>query len=100
MHPTVHLQLCALPMALILLLGPARAQASEHSTDEAPLELPPAALTGATSVLGANYSSDVGIGQVAHMHVPIPTPTLPQGGRAPAEYVVQVLNFRYIITQR
>ena len=27
-------------MALTLLLGPARAQAPEHSTDEAPLELP------------------------------------------------------------
>src|SRR5215471_5151568 len=27
-------------------------------------------------------------------------PTLPQGGRAPAECVVRVLNFRYIITQR
>ena len=31
--------LCALPMALALLLGPARAQAPEHSTDEAPLDL-------------------------------------------------------------
>src|SRR5262245_16181526 len=40
MHPTRALQLCALPMALTLLLGPARAQAPEHSTDEAPLELP------------------------------------------------------------
>jgi hypothetical protein len=33
-------QLCVLPMALALLLGPARAQAPEHSTDEAPPELP------------------------------------------------------------
>ena len=40
MHPTRALQLCALPMALTLLLGPARAQAPEHSTDEAPLKLP------------------------------------------------------------
>src|SRR6516162_37278 len=40
MHPTRALQFCALPMALTLLLGPARAQAPEHSTDEAPLELP------------------------------------------------------------
>src|SRR5215471_14834001 len=40
MHPTRALQLCALPMALALLLGPARAQAPEHSTDEAPLDLP------------------------------------------------------------
>ena len=31
MHPTRALQLCALPMALTLLLGPARAQAPEHS---------------------------------------------------------------------
>jgi len=34
------LQLCALPIALGLLLAPARAQAPEHSKDEAPLELP------------------------------------------------------------
>jgi hypothetical protein len=40
MHAFRGLQLCALPMALALLLGPARAQAPEHSTDEAPLELP------------------------------------------------------------
>ena len=49
MHPTRMLQLCALPMALSLLLAPARAQAPEHSQDaqapehsqdEAPLELP------------------------------------------------------------
>ena len=40
MHPTRVLQLCALPMALTLLLGPARAQAPEQSKDEAPLELP------------------------------------------------------------
>src|SRR6516162_463245 len=40
MHPRRALQLCALPMALALLLGPARAQAPEHSTDKAPLELP------------------------------------------------------------
>ena len=40
MHPTRALQLCALPMALTLLLGPARAQAPEHSKDEAPAELP------------------------------------------------------------
>src|SRR2546430_544292 len=40
MHPTRLLQLCALPMALGLLLAPARAQAPEHSKDEAPLELP------------------------------------------------------------
>src|SRR5215469_14413678 len=39
MHPTHALQLCALPMALALLLGPARAQAPEHSTDEALLDL-------------------------------------------------------------
>jgi hypothetical protein len=37
MHAFRGLQLCALPMALALLLGPARAQAPEHSTDEAPL---------------------------------------------------------------
>src|SRR6516162_6634042 len=40
MHAFRGLQLCALPMALALLLGPARAQAPEHSTDEAPLDLP------------------------------------------------------------
>src|SRR6516164_7429210 len=40
MHAFRGLQLCALPMTLALLLGPARAQAPEHSTDEAPLELP------------------------------------------------------------
>src|SRR5262249_61475433 len=40
MHPRRLLQLCALPMALGLLLGPARAQAPEPSKDEAPLELP------------------------------------------------------------
>src|SRR5262249_12544532 len=40
MHPTRALQLCAFPMALTLLLGPARAQAPEHPTDEAPLKLP------------------------------------------------------------
>src|SRR5262245_52341046 len=40
MHPTRALQLCALPMALTLLLGPARAQAPEQSKDEAPVELP------------------------------------------------------------
>src|SRR5215813_2731538 len=40
MHAFRGLQLCALPMALALLLGPARAQAPEHSKDEAPLELP------------------------------------------------------------
>jgi hypothetical protein len=40
MHPTRLLQLCALPVALGLLLAPARAQAPEHSKDEAPLELP------------------------------------------------------------
>src|SRR5262249_24487668 len=39
MHSTHALQLCALPMALALLLGPARAQAPEHSTDEALLDL-------------------------------------------------------------
>src|SRR5262249_37670687 len=39
-HPRRMLQLCALPMALGLLLAPARAQAPEHSKDEAPLELP------------------------------------------------------------
>src|SRR5262249_57455116 len=37
MHPSRVLQLCALPMALILLLGPARAEESE---DETPVELP------------------------------------------------------------
>ena len=37
MHPSRVLQLCALPMALILLLGPARA---EQSKDETPVELP------------------------------------------------------------
>jgi len=40
MHPTRMLHLCALPMALSLLLAPARAQAPEPSKDEAPLELP------------------------------------------------------------
>jgi hypothetical protein len=40
MHAFRGLQLCALPMALAWLLGPARAQAPEHFTDEAPLELP------------------------------------------------------------
>ena len=44
MHPRRMLQLCALPvtltLALGLLLAPARAQAPEHSKDEAPLELP------------------------------------------------------------
>ena len=40
MHAFRGLQLCALPMTLALLLGPARAQAPEHSTDEASLELP------------------------------------------------------------
>jgi hypothetical protein len=40
MHPSRVLQLCALPMALILLLGPARAQAPEQSKDETPVELP------------------------------------------------------------
>ena len=40
MHAFRALQLCALPIALSLLLGPARAQSPEHSTDEAPLELP------------------------------------------------------------
>src|SRR6516225_4242942 len=39
MHLRRALQLCALPMALALLLGPARAQAPEHSTDDAPLDL-------------------------------------------------------------
>src|SRR6516162_3098813 len=43
MHLTRALHLCALPMALALFLGPARAQAPGHSTDEAPLELPAAA---------------------------------------------------------
>ena len=36
----VYCSWCALPMALALLLGPARAQAPEHSTEEPPLELP------------------------------------------------------------
>jgi hypothetical protein len=40
MHPPRVLQLCALAMALILLLGPARAQAPEQSKDETPVELP------------------------------------------------------------
>src|SRR5262249_59863683 len=40
MHPSRVLQLCALPMALILLLGPARAQAPDQSKDETPVELP------------------------------------------------------------
>src|SRR5262249_1471196 len=44
MHPPRVLQLCALPitltMALILLLGPARAQAPEQAKDETPVELP------------------------------------------------------------
>ena len=40
MHPTRMLQLCALPMALGLLLAPARAQAPEPSKEEAPPELP------------------------------------------------------------
>ncbi|HET9247772.1 MAG TPA: hypothetical protein VFO15_18350, partial [Xanthobacteraceae bacterium] len=40
MHPSRVLQLCVLPMALILLLGPARAQAPEPSKDETPVELP------------------------------------------------------------
>jgi hypothetical protein len=40
MHPTRLLQLCALPVLMALLPGPARAQAPEHSKDEAPLELP------------------------------------------------------------
>ena len=44
MHPTRMLQLCALPMALGLLLAPARAQAPEPSPEpskeEAPPELP------------------------------------------------------------
>ena len=40
MHPTRMLQLCALPVALGLLLAPARAQTPEHSKDETPLELP------------------------------------------------------------
>ena len=43
MHPIRMLQLCALPMALSLLLAPARAQTLEPSKDEAPLELPSAA---------------------------------------------------------
>src|SRR5215469_5101525 len=43
MHLTRALHLCALPMALALFLGPARAQAPGHSTDEAPLELAAAA---------------------------------------------------------
>jgi len=37
---SMRLVQCALPMALALVLGPARAQAPEHSMDEAPLELP------------------------------------------------------------
>src|SRR5262249_26050983 len=40
MHPTRVWRLCALPMALTLLLGPPRAQAPEPSKDEAPVELP------------------------------------------------------------
>src|SRR5262249_21461898 len=40
MHPRRVLQLCALPMALGLVLGPARAQAPDPPKDEAPLELP------------------------------------------------------------
>jgi hypothetical protein len=40
MHPKRMLPLCALPVALGLLLAPARAQAPEPSKDEAPLELP------------------------------------------------------------
>jgi hypothetical protein len=40
MHPLRVLQLCALPMALVLLLGSARAQAPEQSKDETPVELP------------------------------------------------------------
>src|SRR5262249_56724961 len=40
MHPRRMLQLCALPMALSLLLAPARAQAPEPSQEEAPPELP------------------------------------------------------------
>src|SRR5262245_6898834 len=44
MHPSRVLQLCALPipltLALILLLGPACAQAPEQAKDETPVELP------------------------------------------------------------
>src|SRR5262249_16365747 len=44
MHPLRVLQLCALPipvtLALILLLGPACAQAPEQAKDETPVELP------------------------------------------------------------
>ena len=40
MHPRRMLPLCALPMALSLLLAPARAQVPEPSQEEAPPELP------------------------------------------------------------
>jgi hypothetical protein len=40
MHPSRLLQLCALPVALALLLGSAQAQTPEPSKDETPLELP------------------------------------------------------------
>ena len=40
MHPRRMLPLCALPMALSLLLAPARAQGPEPSQEEAPPELP------------------------------------------------------------
>ena len=40
MHPRRMLPLCALPMALSLLLAPARAQVPEPSKEEAPPELP------------------------------------------------------------